>query len=248
VRPWVQCAWSVRSADGTDVLPDGCMDVVWTGSRLLVAGPDTRATRSDEARDVIGVRFRPGAGGAALGLPACELLDARVDLEDVWGVAARELAERLAQRDSAQPERASRLAAGGGAALIEAAVAARATPLDPLVVEAARQVGAGESVHSVAQAVALSERQLRRRFHAAVGYGPKTLGRVMRLQRFLRAARASDEGLAALAAAAGYADQAHLSADARALTGRSPRELRGTASSKENEPSRPPGPVRPKLA
>jgi AraC-like DNA-binding protein len=211
VRPWVQCVWSVRSAGGTDVLPDGCMDVVWTGSRLLVAGPDTRAVWSDEAGDVVGVRFRPGAGGAALGLPASELLDARVDLEDVWGVAARELAERLA--------------AGGGAALIEAAVAARATPLDPLVLEAARQVASGAGVRDVARDVALSERQLRRRFHAAVGYGPKTLGRVMRLQRFLRAARASDEGLAALAAFAGYADQAHLSADARALTGRTPRDL-----------------------
>jgi transcriptional regulator GlxA family with amidase domain len=74
--------------------------------------------------------------------------------------------------------------------------------------------------------VALSERQLRRRFHDAVGYGPKTLGRVMRLQRFLRLARAQpDAGLAALAADAGYADQAHLSGDARALTGRTPSAL-----------------------
>jgi hypothetical protein len=48
----------------------------------------------------------------------------------------------------------------------------------------------------------------------------------MRLQRFLRLARAQPEaGLAALAAEAGYADQAHLSGDARALTGRTPSAL-----------------------
>ncbi len=218
LRPWVQCVWSVQTDGGGSVLPDGCMDVLWTGSRLLVAGPDTRANASgvpQAGARVVGVRFRPGAGGAALGLPACELRDARVDLEDLWGARARELAERLAGSDDA-------------GALLEDAVAARVAPLDPLILDAAARVARGERVGDVARSVALSERQLRRRFHEAVGYGPKTLGRVMRLQRFLRLAREdSADGLAALAAAAGYADQAHLSGDARALTGRTPGALIG---------------------
>jgi AraC-like DNA-binding protein len=218
LRPWVQCVWSVHTDGGGSVLPDGCMDVLWTGSRLLVAGPDTRVNTSGVPRAptrVVGVRFRPGAGGAALGLPADELRDARVDLEDVWGARARELAERLAQSGADE-----------AAAVLEAAVAARVAPLDPLMLDAAARVARGEPVAAVARSVALSERQLRRRFHAAVGYGPKTLGRVMRLQRFLRLARAApQDGLASLAAAAGYADQAHLSSDARALTGRTPSAL-----------------------
>jgi hypothetical protein len=61
---------------------------------------------------------------------------------------------------------------------------------------------------------------------AAFGYGPKTLDRVLRLQRFLVLGRAdADAGLARLAADAGYADQAHLGHDCRALAGATPGEL-----------------------
>ena len=86
----------------------------------------------------------------------------------------------------------------------------------------------------VADEVGLSERQLRRRCHAAAGYGPKTLQRVLRFQRFVRmldaAARPLD--LAAAAAQAGYADQAHLTRECGALSGLTPAALarvRGTA-------------------
>jgi hypothetical protein len=45
-----------------------------------------------------------------------------------------------------------------------------------------------------------------------LGYGPKALDRVHRMQRFLKMASIHSEfGLAYLAGAAGYADQAHLS-------------------------------------
>lgn len=72
-----------------------------------------------------------------------------------------------------------------------------------------------------------SERQLRRRFQAAVGYGPKTLQRVLRLRRFLARAAAADgdNQLATAAFEAGYTDQAHLGRECRALTGLSTRRL-----------------------
>jgi hypothetical protein len=69
---------------------------------------------------------------------------------------------------------------------------------------------------------AVSERRLRRRFVQAVGYGPATYLRVSRFQRAVALAPRTP-GLAALAAAAGYSDQAHLSRDCRALTGLTPR-------------------------
>ncbi|MEU8637606.1 helix-turn-helix domain-containing protein [Amycolatopsis sp. NPDC048633] len=69
---------------------------------------------------------------------------------------------------------------------------------------------------------AVSERRLRRRFVQAVGYGPATYLRVSRFQRAVALAPRV-AGLAALAAAAGYSDQAHLSRDCRALTGLTPR-------------------------
>ncbi|MER6798789.1 helix-turn-helix domain-containing protein [Amycolatopsis mediterranei] len=87
-------------------------------------------------------------------------------------------------------------------------------------------VGAGVEVvarvEDPALSGAVSARWLRRRFVQAVGYGPATYLRVSRFQRAVALAP-HVSGLAALAAAAGYADQAHLSRDCRALTGLTPR-------------------------
>ena len=67
-------------------------------------------------------------------------------------------------------------------------------------------------IEQLAGELGISERQLRRRFRAAVGYGPKTLQRVLRLRRVLARAAASDADtdLAAAAFERGYADQPHL--------------------------------------
>ena len=79
-------------------------------------------------------------------------------------------------------------------------------------------------VGELAHELGLSERQLLRRFDDAVGYGPKVLARVLRLQRLL--ALPPGAGLAEAALEAGYADQAHMSAEVRRLTGLTPAELR----------------------
>jgi AraC-like DNA-binding protein len=80
---------------------------------------------------------------------------------------------------------------------------------------------------AVAAEVGLSERQFRRRSQAAVGYGPKTLQRVLRFHRFVRQldAAVTPPDLAALAAQAGYADQAHLTRECSALSGFTPAAL-----------------------
>jgi AraC-like DNA-binding protein len=86
-------------------------------------------------------------------------------------------------------------------------------------------------VAALGDALGISERQLRRRFADAVGYGPKTLARVLRFQRFLALAAGDDPAgsargdLAGLAYAAGYADQAHLTRECRQLSGRTPAAL-----------------------
>lgn len=102
---------------------------------------------------------------------------------------------------------------------------------DPSVRELVR--GIEERVRSGACGVRFAEapvgeRQLRRRFVAAVGYGPKTFERIARFQRFLRLARSPAGrrlGLAQLAARAGHADQAHLGREYRRLAGLPPRRL-----------------------
>ena len=81
------------------ILPDGCIDLVWRGGRLLIAGPDTGAWTSSvpPGGTVVGLRMRPGIGGTVLGVPASELRDARAEAVDVWGRAGSELAERVGE-------------------------------------------------------------------------------------------------------------------------------------------------------
>jgi transcriptional regulator GlxA family with amidase domain len=73
----------------------------------------------------------------------------------------------------------------------------------------------------------MSERQLLRRFLASVGYGPKTLQRVLRFRRFLRRldVPGAHVDLAGLAADCGFADQAHLTRECSRLAGLSPATI-----------------------
>jgi methylphosphotriester-DNA--protein-cysteine methyltransferase len=84
--------------------------------------------------------------------------------------------------------------------------------------------GRGAS-EQVAAEVGLSMRQLRRRCHETVGYGPKTLQRVMRFRRFVSRIDAGDQDLAAIAAAAGYVDRTHLTRECLKLADLTPAAL-----------------------
>jgi AraC-like DNA-binding protein len=218
------CLWAHAAGPSGHVqrvLPDGCADIVWMGGgRLVVAGPATGHVFADIPPGVtaVGVRFGPGAANAALGVPARELRDRSVDVVELWGAQGGELAERLAEAPAA-----------GRLALLSGAVAQRlreAPPQDALVARAARHLAAGLPVAETGREVALGERHLRRRFHDTVGYGPKTLQRVLRLHRFLQLAEAAAEpDLARAAVDAGYFDQPHLTRECRELTGLSPGAL-----------------------
>jgi AraC-like DNA-binding protein len=82
----------------------------------------------------------------------------------------------------------------------------------------------GGSVAAVAASVEWNERRLHRHCLAAFGYGAKTLARILRMTRALDAAR-TGRPLAEVAAATGYADQAHLTREVRALAGLPPAQL-----------------------
>jgi AraC-like DNA-binding protein len=220
---WVSASWreTVTAGSHADgVHPDGSIDIVWDGSELVVLGPRTRSEATREARpgEVIGVRLSAGSTRVMLGAAAKALADRTVPLDALWGTAAGAAAARLV---SAGPDRAmSELSA----VLIERGRAGGQP--DPLIGRLVGLAGCRRTVRGIAHEIGLSERQLFRRCVDEVGYGPKHLVRVLRLQRLLALARRlPDAGLAALAAAAGYADQAHLSRECRALTGLTPARL-----------------------
>jgi hypothetical protein len=85
---WTRSTGELSTEDPPRVLPDGCIDVVWIGDTApRVAGPATRGVipTLPPRSTIVGVRFRPGMASSLLGIPASELLDAVVPLEDVWG-------------------------------------------------------------------------------------------------------------------------------------------------------------------
>src|SRR3954465_9028913 len=220
---WVREVPGEETRDSTLILPDGCVDLIWRNNELILAGTDRTAWRSPIARGerMLGLRLRPGVAGAVLGMPASEVLDVHTRLEDLLGRWATELGERLEEADSdeeafAMIERAAGSRVDGGGP-------------DPLVLAATRRLGfPGSRVDELADALGISKRQLRRRFHQSVGYGPKTLDRILRFRRLVSQAQAvsgGGGGLARLAADLGYADQAHMTRDSVRLTGMPPARL-----------------------
>lgn len=199
------------------VFPDGCMDLIWTEGRLMVAGPDSRPFRAPTARasEFAGIRFAPGTAPALLGIPAVELLNQRVDLAEI--APARTARALVDQIDNA-PDRVAALEA------IALRLAAEKTPPDPALTAVVDALSAGATVADTAAETGMSARMLHRRSLFAFGYGPKMLARILRFQRALGAIRTGVPA-ARIAASTGFADQAHLSREFRDLAGCSVRAL-----------------------
>jgi AraC-like DNA-binding protein len=222
----VACVWVQQVSQAAPyehrTAPNGCAEIACRigDPHLRALGPRlTAATQTlPPGTVVVGVRLRPGAAPSLLA-PACELVDGVFELDALWGRAAHVAADRVAAAPSAD----------AAATILEDELLARsraAAAPDPAVTEAVRRLQPWRhaGLDHALRDLFLSPRQLRRRFGAALGYGPKTLQRILRFQGFL--ALAHDEHapstLARLAATAGYADQAHLSRECVRLTGLTP--------------------------
>ena len=193
------------------VVPDGCMDVIWhrESGHLFVAGPDIVPQVSPiDPGTLVGLRFSPGSAPAALGVPANALRNGRIPLDAIWSSAeVRRLGDALSGAGPDAP------------AVLQRAVTGRAAGgRDGVATAVLRLLDAGRPIASIADTVGLSERQLHRRCLTAFGYGPKVLHRVLRFDRARRLAL-SGVPFTDVAHRLGYADQAHLSRDVKALAG-----------------------------
>ena len=224
LHPHFRCLWQHTVDPGPSgqiaVVPDGCVDLVWQGEGLFVAGPDVVASHPDlkAGAELIGVRFQPGAAVSWLGLPMREIVGRQIDLTEVWGPRARALAERLGggRNQAVRVEEFQRALIGMLGQIAAPAREMRA---------AFAMIERGGQTHGLAHRLNLSERTLRRRFDEHFGYGPKMLERILRFQRFLTLARQEAMPLAEIAVAAGYTDQPHLNRDTLALSGRTPGRI-----------------------
>ncbi len=229
------CTWTARPTGRHRLVPDACLDLLcllpgedWCGppdgARLVLCGPEQRAWTFELPAETVavGVRFRPGWASLAFDLDVSTLLDRRVPYADVVGAADAERMCLALAEPGTLDERADRL---------ELAIAARLDsvgPIDRRFVDSVTEALVGSprpTQQQLAAAVGITPRHLHRRLVRTFGYGAATIARLLRFQRFLavreleQASREQHPSIAELAAAAGYADQAHLSRDCRAITG-----------------------------
>jgi AraC-like DNA-binding protein len=223
-------AWFHIKAPGparqTVVVPDASADLVWFGGTLLVAGPDSEVSFESvpPGTTVVGLKFQPGAVARWLKAPASEIVGARLNLGCFQATRAQQLLDSIG--DAQNPELIVRR--------LENALSNMVTHLeapDPFYrmlitfMEETRYAN-GPIIRDLTSTLGMSESTLRRRCEHGFGYGPKTLDRILRMQRFLRLVSAQNGlSLAGLADAGGYADQAHLTRETRKLTGLTPTAI-----------------------
>jgi AraC-like DNA-binding protein len=193
----------------------------------LVSGFHTQPAVIQHDGDQRGVQLHltPAGARALFGLPSGALVSTIVPLDAVWGRTATELVERLGEA-ATWDERFAAIDR-----VLTRAAAGRAEVPSPIKAETAeamrRHVAASGDVDiaSVAADIGWSRRHLSDQFGTEYGVTPKEMARVLRFERskalYVRRARAT---LAEIAAECGYADQAHMAREWRALAGASPTQ------------------------
>jgi AraC-like DNA-binding protein len=197
--------------------------------RALAAGLHTRPAviAYDGSAHSVTVELTPAGARSLLGLPAGDLADAVVHLEEVLGNDAHELAERLA----VAPEWRERFDVLDDV-LTRRAGARRRTEADAATSGAWHRIvesGGNVRVGVLAEETGYSRRHLTQRFKREYGLTPKEAARVIRferswlllrrLERSRRQATVGRPSLAEVAASCGYYDQAHLAREWNDLAG-----------------------------
>ena len=227
---WTQTIVGSQGVFEHRVLPDACIDIVLINDEPpMVVGPWTVPflARLAVGTSITGVRLRPGRASCLLGIPASELLNQIIPITAVKGAVQQMRLEQVTE----QPDAAARRSALSQ--VLSTSVAD--SPLDTAVLAGIRWFSRHPRgrVEQLSHWIGISERQLHRRFSAAIGYGAKMFQSVLRFQRLLKTARETqgEQSLAHLAASAGYADQAHMTRDVQRLANLRPTALFRSAES-----------------
>lgn len=234
LAPYLVCHWIQTIHSRTEfaqrVLPDGCVDVLLINGVATVIGPWTRpfVANLPPGTNIVGARICPGMASSLLGIPASELLNRSVPLDDVWGSARTSEFGRVADQRTVQ----ARMSAMESL-LLTREVTTR--PVDHAIRAAIQWIARHPHgrIEQLGQWLGVSPRQIQRRFTTSVGYGPKLFQSVFRFQRLLHLT--SNEGvqgnLARFAVNADYADQAHMSREVKRFSDKQPRALLRTSRS-----------------
>jgi len=176
----------------------------------------------DGNQEGVAIELTPTGSRALFGMPARELWNTSVELDDVVGSIGDELWERL-QLVDAWTDRFAACDDVLGRLVREDLGAPELRRSWQLLVASAGTV----SVADLATGVGWSRQHLARRFGEEFGLSPKLAGRVVRFERARRMLQATPSfvSIAQVAASCGYYDQAHLTRDFVDLAGCSPSRL-----------------------
>ncbi len=187
----------------------------------LIVGPQSEYAVIDSSatRAVLGVHFKPGGATPFLGIPAGELLNQTVSLDELWGDSAAYLREALLEAPT--PDARLDLLEGS---LLAHARGAFERPAAVGYALAQFQGGISmPSVGAVTDRLGLSPRRFIKAFRDEVGLTPKLFCRVRRFQEVVKRvhARTSIDWLE-VALSCAYFDQAHFIHDFQAFAGLTP--------------------------
>ncbi len=212
-----------------EVPQSGVVLVLSLGPRLAVDGVahtsfiaglyDVPVTLDHDGRQLgAQITFTPVGARTLLGLPLGELTRLTVEADAVLGPAGRVLEERLAGLSGWD----ARFAALDAFLLRRLAGAAPPRPDVAYAWTRLEATGGRATVGELCQALGCSRRHLAATMRAELGLPPKTLARLLRFERAV-AGLVAGRAVADVAAACGYADQAHLTHEFRALADVTPR-------------------------
>ena len=190
------------------------------GTGIFCEGPHSRGFEvTHDSAEIVAVKVKSGALGALLGVPARELRDQTINLEEVWGRGAARLAEQMQEAASAE----QRLQLLQRELRRRYLVSDRESRLALTVANVIERRGGKVRISALSQSAGVGRRALLQRFDDCVGLTPKQYVRIIRLRSMITALFARDtEDLSRLSIKYGFYDQSHMIHEFRDLLGISP--------------------------
>jgi AraC-like DNA-binding protein len=204
--PWA----AGRSLVASSLLPRACVVGPVTQPRILRTGRCVRAA---------GAAFSPALAPDVFGVPACDLVDSIVPLEDVW--SRDDVGRMLTALSGLEIQRcvpllrAEMLARTGGRRAVD--VIGRTAP------RMIKLHGGRVSIDALARAHGVNRQQFARRFRAAAGLPPKLFARLTRFQALVQTLLVTNSSeWASVSHDMGFYDQAHMINEFHAFAGSPP--------------------------
>ena len=218
-------SWDLRGEPPhvTELISDPCVHLVYEwgdrGRSARVVGVWTHLWRRELADrgHVVGVKLRAGVASAVVAAPICAFNNVITPLTTVLPTAPKPT--QIVGESGSQPDAFEVLSAW----LLANAKAGPDHARAQTLVETIKGDPEITSVDVLAESSGIGLRTVQRLFREHVGPSPKLVIRRHRLQEVaVRLDRGESISLAGLAADLGYADQAHLTRDFKAMVGKTP--------------------------